>query len=148
MRRLFIRLLIPVLILFIGWIAYQLSDYTKCSGPKAEQWAKSSLQRIDEANADMGTISQISSIDEFTGYASRAQSRYMSQQQERAPSCLYNIQQKTSDALFYEWKAYESSASGDFDLAMTNINQAEISRQDMEKEYYRLAAKYHWDLTK
>lgn len=76
---------------------------------------------------------------------SRAHARYVSQQAESSPSCLATFQQKTSDALYYEWKAYDAVASSDFNLAMAYMDKAESVREAMEREYYRLASQYGWD---
>lgn len=148
MRRLMFRLLAIGLIGGGSWIAYQLADVTKCNGPKAEKWAAAALQRLEASNADMDSVSEYTTMEGFEQLASRAKTRYTEQQAALAPTCLSDFQQKTSEALYYEWKAYEAVATGDFDLAFTQVDKAQGAREGMEREYYRLAAKYGWDTSK
>jgi hypothetical protein len=148
MRGLLIRLVVIGVVAGGSWVAYQLADVTKCNGPKAEQWAEASMGRIDAAFADMNSVTDHTTQAQLGALALSAKTRYMSQQDQAAPACLSDFQQHTSDSLFYEWKAYESAAAGDFELAITNIDKAEGAHQEIEKEYYKLATKYGWDTAK
>jgi hypothetical protein len=148
MRRLIIRLLAIGVIGGGSWVAYQLSDVTKCNGPKAEEWAASALERLEASSADMDSVTEYTTMAGFQALAARAKTRYTDQQGASAPSCLSDFQQKTSEALYYEWKAYDAVATGDFDLAFQQVDKAQAAREAMEREYYTLAAKYGWDTFK
>jgi hypothetical protein len=148
MRRLIIRLIVIGVFGGGSWIAYQLADVTKCNGPKAEQWAGAALERVKGSNADMESVTEYTTRSQFDALASRAKGRYTDQQGASAPACLSDFQRITSEALYYEWKAYDAAASRDFDLASTDIDKAQAAREAMEREYYSLAAKYKWNTTK
>jgi hypothetical protein len=145
MQRLIVRLIILGVFMGGGWVTYQLADSTKCAGPKAEQWVDASLPRLEESTSDINSVTEYMTSAQMASLAARAERRYIAQQAESAPACLATLQQETSNALYYEWKAYEAAASGDYDAAVANIDRSEAARQAMEREYYRLAADYDWD---
>jgi hypothetical protein len=148
MRSCMIRLLIAVAIIGGSWLVYQLADVTKCSGPQSQQWAETSLQRVTAANADLNYVTVDTTPYEYDTLSTRAKARFTEQQDQSAPACLSDFQKDTSDALFYEWKFYESATAGNFDLASTELNSAAAARDAMQREYYSLAAKYNWDTSK
>jgi hypothetical protein len=146
MRRLIARLVVLGVFAAGSWIVYQVSDFTSCSGPQAEAWANSTVQRLDMSTSDEDAALAAASVSAFSTLAARAEDRYMAQQAEDAPRCLSTLQEQTSSFLFYEWKAYASAADGDFQTAADYMDQAMAARDAMEREFYRLATQYNWDI--
>jgi len=147
MQRIAIRFFVILVVLGGGWIAYQLSDVTTCSGPKAESWANASLQRMDDSTNDMDSITDYTTTGQYNALEKRAKSRYIVQQNETAPKCLKELQTISTDTFYYEWKAFESFTDGYFDESIEYLEKAISSYENMEREFYQLAAKYKWDIS-
>jgi hypothetical protein len=145
--RLAVRLFILLIVACVGWLAYQLSDVTSCSGPKAENWADGTIERMDDSINDSDSINDYTRISEIQMIAIRAKSRYITQQNETAPSCMTDLQTNTTNVFYYEWKAYDSIVTGDYDIAYEYLDKYLSAFDAMEKEFYRLAGKYKWDLS-
>ncbi len=145
MPRLVIRLIIGGIILGGGWVAYQLSDFTSCSGPRVEAWFESSLIITKQSNSDFDSISSSTSLSEFSRLARMAKARYQEQQSLNTLSCLSGVQDKVVEEYYFEWKAYESASEAEFDLASDYMNKSADSQDLLLLEIEKLGIKYDWD---
>ena len=117
MRRLVIRLIVLGIVLGGSWLSYQAADVTKCSGPKAEAWAESTLTRREAATKDYDSITLSTTSSQYASLEARAEQRYQSQVAQETPSCLNELQDLMVQFLYAEWKAYGAASDYDFELA-------------------------------
>lgn len=146
MRRLIIRIIIIGVVLGGSWVAYQLSDFTSCSGPRVDAWLDGSIILRDGSNFDFDSISSSTSLDKFSPLAINAKSRYQEQQNIITPGCLSDVQDKVVEEYYYEWKAYDYASEGDFDLASDYMNKSADSAELVKLEIDKLAKKHDWDI--
>lgn len=145
MRRIITRLIIFGVIAGIGWIGYQLADFTKCGGPKVVNWLDTTGLRLDAYHADWESTNDYTSSGTYRTLAAHAQERYDSQIAEELPSCLTDLQEHATDLFSYEIKSYESLAAGDIDMAMSYFSKEEAAFDSLRSETERPSLKYGWD---
>ncbi|MFN8460415.1 MAG: hypothetical protein U0X93_01390 [Anaerolineales bacterium] len=134
MKRLSTRLTIALIVIIVGWLTYQGSDYFNCNGPKATDWVNASTDRFDEAISDQKTAepfvqqvfqpsAQPSTLSAYlrgagvdlVKFANRAETRYKNQQSQETPSCLLDTQEELINVFYYDWQYYETAISSDAD---------------------------------
>ena len=146
MRRLATRLIIMAIVLGGSWLSYQAADVTKCSGPKAEAWAESTLRRREAASKDYDSITLYTTYSQYALLEGRAEERYRSQVAQETPGCLNELQDLSVQFLYAEWKAYDAASDSNFELAAQYDDESIKALEAMEREFDRLAAKYRWEL--
>jgi hypothetical protein len=147
MNRLVARLLISGVILAIGWGSYQLADITSCDGPKAEAWADGFVLRAETSLDDYDTWNvNTTPTSHFSSLAGRAEQRYTTQNSVEALECLETLQGQAVDLFYSEWQMYEAIVSGNWDLAANYETDFGDTFEAMDREFYRLAEEYDWDL--
>jgi hypothetical protein len=146
MNRILTRLLVFGLFAGIGWVGYQISDVTDCSGPRSDAWADATINRLDAATHDYDSWNEYTSLAQFSVLANRAEQRYRAQLSEDTISCIEDLQEQTVDFFYYEWKMYEAAGKGDFYLANEYDKDAIIASEEMMRELEKMAEKYDWDL--
>jgi hypothetical protein len=146
MRRLPIRLLITGVLIGGSWLVYLVADFTSCSGPRAERWAKAFTERGDAAFADSALVTPSSTTSQYSDLSARAEARYKAQVAQSTPGCLDDLQVIAETFFFNDWGAYEAASQGNFDLAMAYEDEMFRTLDTFETEFNRLAAEYEWDL--
>jgi len=146
MNRLLARLVVIGVFAGIGWVGYQLSDVTDCSGPRSDAWAEATMGRLEAATQDYDSWNEYTTIAQFSTLTTRAEQRYRAQVAEETLSCIEGIQENTVDFFYYEWKMYEAAGRGDFYLAEEFDMESIVANEAMMRELDKIAAKYGWDL--
>jgi hypothetical protein len=145
MRRITIRLIVAAIVFGGAWVVYQLSDFTDCSGPRAEAWADATVRRGEEAFGDHDTITAYTSLAEYAHLSNRAESRYRDQLAQSGPSCLDDLHDAFVEFFFTQWKMYQAASHGNFDLAVEYEDDTIRAFNRAHREYDRLAEQYNWD---
>lgn len=144
--RLVIRLAVVGIVMGVGWVSYQLSDITSCSGPKADAWAEATIDRMDAASSDYDSWSFSTTTNQFRQFAMRADERYKDQLAQETPNCLDDLQDLTEEFLYYEWKSYDAAAGGSFELAAQYDSDSIYALEAMEREFDKLANENDWQI--
>jgi len=146
MRRIGCRTLLFGLILLLGGISYLVSDYTSCSGPRAEDWAKDFASRLDVSYTDYDLVSEQTTATMFSTLANKAEQRYREQLAQSPPGCLSDFQELATSFFYYQWKAYEAASVGNYEQAVAFEDKFFDELYSMQREFDELANKYDWEL--
>ncbi|NIS83512.1 MAG: hypothetical protein GTO14_25690 [Anaerolineales bacterium] len=146
MRRLFSRLVIVGILTAIGWIGYQISDFTTCEGPGAEAWVNATTDRLEAADYDYTSWDDYTTLGQFSVLAVQAEKRYREQLEQETIKCLKDLHDHNIDFFWYEWKMYEAASNGDFELAAQYDAESIRASEAAMREFDRMAEKYNWDL--
>jgi len=146
MRRIITRLIIIGIFAGIGWVGYQLADFTTCEGPRAEAWLDASMDRFEDSEIDYYSWNDYTTLNQFSLLAEHARERYHAQLNQETIACLEDLNDHNADFYWYEWKMYEAASKDDFLLAAQYDDDRFQSLEAMMRELDRMAAKYNWDL--
>ena len=166
MRKIFFRLVIPLVFLGATWLYYNNLDSFSCNGPRSTAWVDITSERLEEAlNSRKATSSTISNLiqaqqkattnessnpfagaivfpSELRTAEDKANSRYLNQQKEDTPKCLQDLQEKVVELFYYDWKYYSAASSFDFDNMISYDNKIRNSIDEIQIQLDKIKAQY------
>ena len=111
----------------------------ECNSTAAKQWVEVWSQRMEAASADWESFLQAPNGIQWSSYLSRAKVRLDSQQQESAPSCLADLQEKTVTLFRYQWLMCQSVVDGNLDEAESDAVKASDAYNEVLQEAREVA---------
>jgi hypothetical protein len=170
MKSLFSRVLVVIIVIGSGWLIYNASDYSKCSGPKSEAWLIATKSRLDDTISDeassealiqelfvptptpgpsdstflplIGSAITSAKQNELKTLANNSHMRYLDQQSQETPSCLSELQGEVVKAFYYDWQYYLAAMEGDKELVNRYADEFNSARDEVIIELDKLSVKY------
>jgi hypothetical protein len=131
-------------LLGVTWLVYRSAAANRCSGLAVNAWFGAYSQRQTEANADFSADFASLTGSQWVAFTLRAQERYASQQSQSTPRCLADLQQKALERFYWESKAADAAAVGNYAEAGADIAKMKAAYASLDEEMSRLAARYGW----